>query len=240
MPVSRLSYSRQSIPNRLDQALACYVDEVGACPEPKPGAPGYVRDLRDLVPPSKPSPHMLYFGSLFIFPRSLALSTRKSLAVRVEFRASDDDVVVVPLKLIFNNTGATRRILTDSARFTVPYKAKNPSWEHEELRIHLPYRLTDKHHIMFFFSEVDVDVVRKQKRVGEASETLLGVSVLRLLEGGVLRGVGVTPNTPPVTLPVISCVEPLPRGYLTLAEQGWRLPFFWSRYVEKCYVGKWC
>jgi hypothetical protein len=73
-----------------------------------------------------------------------------------------------------------QRILTDTAHASVVFNSKNPTWQFDELRVHLPSRLTEKHHLMIFFSEVDVQAVRKSAS-SSSSEVLVGVSVIPLL-----------------------------------------------------------
>jgi hypothetical protein len=52
--------------------------------------------------------------------------------------------------------------------------------------VHLPSKLTEKHHLMIFFSEIDVQSVRKNNSSSSSSETLVGVSIIPLLNSGVL------------------------------------------------------
>lgn len=205
---------KECIPKRVDIALSPYVNEAGELEPLQVGEPGYIRDMVDFVPSAKPTPYMSYFGSLFLSPLSLTLPTRKSLCVRIELRSTDDDSVLVPLKSVFNSHGAGRRILSGTARSAVAYATKHPTWMWEEFHLHLPPKASNKHHVMFFFSEVDIDAVRKKRSDNAVVETLLGVSILPLLQ----KGGGIVGGT--VRLPVVSCEQPLPRGYLSLYEGG--------------------
>jgi hypothetical protein len=63
----------------------------------------------DLMPVPKPLPFMSYIGAIFLSPVSVSLpflDRRKTVLIRLEFRASDDDAVTVPLKSLFSSTGA--------------------------------------------------------------------------------------------------------------------------------------
>ena len=194
----------------------------------KPGL--YLRDMFDVTPAPKPLPFMSFYGTLFVSPLSVSLPSldrKKSIVVRLEFRASDDDAVTLPLKSLFTSTGAVQRILTDTARAQVVFQSKSPSWLYEELRVHLPAKVTEKHHLMVFFSEIDVAAVRKGSSSSN-SELLIGVSVIPLLDAQTGALLDASAAGTLLTLPVISCVEPLPRGYLALAEAG-NLPLFGKR-----------
>lgn len=212
------------IPLRMDAALFPYVHNAASdaqlLAEPaRPGPPGYVRDLVDLVPVSKPVPSMAWSSSLFVRLHSLALYSRKALAVRVECRASDESTVVVPLKCLFTSAGGARRILNDTCFSTCASHSKTALWFDEDFRLHLPRHVTPKHHLVFFVYEVDVDVVRKRR--AERADTLVAAAFLPLLLDGVI--VGADPTAEPLALPLVSCAQALPRGYLSLANDG-KLP----------------
>ena len=209
---------------RLDSALVPYPGNEGVSATRGGGGIEYLRDAFDLTPSSKVIPFTSFISTLFLYPlaASLQMDRKKSIAVRLEFRSSDDDKVTVPLKALFSSTGAVRRILTDTARTSVVFGDKNPTWAYEEIRVHLPARLTEKHHIMCFFSEIDVEAVRKQIK-GVETEQLLGVSIIRLLDkksGALLDANGAGTR---LSLPIFSCESPLPRGYLALVDEN-KLP----------------
>lgn len=184
-----------------------------------------LRDMFDLSSIAKPLPYTGFVSTLFVYPEvvSLAVDRKKSIVLRFELRASDDGKVTMPLKLLFSTTGAVRRILTDTANISVVHGEKNSTWLFEELRVHLPPNLTDRHHLMCFFSEVDVDAVRKEGRSAEA-EKLIGVSIIRLLDRNTGALVDVSSSGTLLSLPVISCESALPRGYLAMSEAE-ELPF---------------
>uniref|UniRef100_A0A3P8UYR1 Dedicator of cytokinesis 9b n=1 Tax=Cynoglossus semilaevis TaxID=244447 RepID=A0A3P8UYR1_CYNSE len=149
-------------------------------------------------------PFTIYKNHLYVYPKHLKYDSQKSfakarnIAVRVEFKDSDDDEAQ-PLKCIYGHSGGA--LFTTHAYAAVLHHQQNPEF-YSEIKIELPTQLHEKHHLLFTFHHVSCDSNSKKK---DPVESPVGSAWLALLKDG-----KVIMNEQP--LPVASN---LPAGYLS-------------------------
>ncbi|XP_057325532.1 dedicator of cytokinesis protein 9 isoform X5 [Microplitis mediator] len=157
-------------------------------------------------------PYTTYINHLYIYPQILNFDTQKiftrarNIACIVELR-DDDNENAKPLRCIYGKPGS--QILTTRASCTVLHHSAVPSW-YEEIKMRLPPKLHNKHHILFSFYHISCDMRKKENGV----ENCVGYSWMLLLHKGKLT-VDMENNIQ--TLPVAT---DLPPGYLSIQPLG--------------------
>ncbi|KAH0567488.1 dedicator of cytokinesis protein 9 isoform X3 [Cotesia glomerata] len=158
-------------------------------------------------------PYTTYVNHLYIYPQILNFDTQKiftrarNIACIVELR-DDDNENAKPLRCIYGKPGA--QILTTRASCTVLHHSAVPSW-YEEIKMRLPTKLHNKHHLLFSFYHISCDMNKKKEN---GVENCVGYSWMMLLHKGKLT-VDMENNVQ--TLPVAT---DLPPGYLSIQPLG--------------------
>ncbi|KAG8037848.1 hypothetical protein G9C98_006059 [Cotesia typhae] len=158
-------------------------------------------------------PYTTYENHLYIYPQVLNFDTQKiftrarNIACIVELR-DDDNENSKPLRCIYGKPGA--QILTTRASCTVLHHSAVPSW-YEEIKMRLPTKLHNKHHLLFSFYHISCDMNKKKEN---GVENCVGYSWMLLLHKGKLT-VDMENNVQ--TLPVAT---DLPPDYLSIQPLG--------------------
>ncbi|XP_061665045.1 dedicator of cytokinesis protein 11 [Syngnathoides biaculeatus] len=148
-------------------------------------------------------PFTTYKNQLYVYPLQLKYDNQKSftkarnIAVCVQFRDSDDEGAT-PLKCIYGKPGDS--LFTSSAYAAVLHHNQSPEF-YDEVKMELPVRLHERHHILFTFYHVSCESGSKKK---EAVESLVGHSWWPLLKDGRMQSAE-------AQLPVAAALLP---GYL--------------------------
>ncbi|XP_069126839.1 dedicator of cytokinesis protein 7-like isoform X2 [Argopecten irradians] len=96
------------------------------------------------------NPYSTYRNLLYIYPKSLNFANRqgsaRNLAVKVQFMNGEEDTAALPV--IFGKSNCPE--LSREAYTSVTYHNKSPDF-YEEVKVKLPAKLTDVHHLLFTF-----------------------------------------------------------------------------------------
>nr|XP_022315801.1 dedicator of cytokinesis protein 7-like isoform X2 [Crassostrea virginica] len=128
------------------------------------------------------NPHTVYRNLLYVYPRSLNFSNRqgsaRNLAVKVQFMSGEEDKCA--LKAIFGKSNCPE--LSREAYTAVTYHNKYPDF-YEEIKIKLPAKLTDAHHLLFTFYHISC---QSKKNESGPVEIPVGYTWLPLCRDGQL------------------------------------------------------
>ncbi|XP_061192678.1 dedicator of cytokinesis protein 7-like isoform X2 [Saccostrea echinata] len=107
------------------------------------------------------NPNTSYRNLLYIYPRSLNFSNRqgsaRNLAVKVQFMSGEEEGCA--LKAIFGKSNCPE--LSKEAYTSVTYHNKSPDF-YEEIKIKLPAKLTDAHHLLFTFYHISCQTKKNE------------------------------------------------------------------------------
>jgi hypothetical protein len=125
-----------------------------------------------------------YFSNyLFFYPEEVNLSSRsfssksaRNIAIRIELKENDDDLMVGGLKAICGR--ACESPFVTSTHTKVSYHNRSPEFN-DEIKIKLPTVLTPKHHLLLAYYHIGC-----QK--GKRGNNLLGYTVIPILQDGKL------------------------------------------------------
>ncbi|XP_057687087.1 dedicator of cytokinesis protein 8 isoform X1 [Corythoichthys intestinalis] len=119
-------------------------------------------------------PHNVYRNLLFIYPQRLnfvnRLTSARNITIKIQFMSGEDPSCALPV--IFGKSSGpefVREIYTP-----VTYHNKSPDF-YEEVKMALPARLTERHHLLFTFYHISCQ--QKQNQSNNC-ETLIGYSWL--------------------------------------------------------------
>lgn len=144
----------------------------------KPVSEKNVRPVKELLEfPSNDVyvPHFIYRNLLFVYPQRLnfgnrALASHRNITIKIQFMNGEE-----PLPVIFGKSSGPDFL---SELYTpVTYHNKSPDF-YEEVKIRLPARLTERHHLLFSFFHISCQ--QKQNQSGNV-ESLIGYSWLPIL-----------------------------------------------------------
>ncbi|XP_058641512.1 dedicator of cytokinesis protein 8 isoform X1 [Onychostoma macrolepis] len=128
-------------------------------------------------------PHNIYRNLLFVYPLRLNLTNRltsaRNITVKIQFMCSEDTSCAMPV--IFGKSSGPE--LLQEVYTPVTYHNRSPDF-YDEIKIHLPARLTEKHHLLFTFYHISCQ--QKQNQTGSL-ETLIGYSWLPMLNNDRLQ-----------------------------------------------------
>uniref|UniRef100_A0A8B9K1N1 Dedicator of cytokinesis 8 n=1 Tax=Astyanax mexicanus TaxID=7994 RepID=A0A8B9K1N1_ASTMX len=117
-------------------------------------------------------PHSIYRNLLYVYPQKLNVSSRgniRNITVKIQFMNTEDPSGALPV--IFGRSSGPEFV---SEIYTpITYHNRSPDF-YEEVKIRLPARLTEKHHLLFSFYHISCQ--QKQNQSGSV-ETLVGYSV---------------------------------------------------------------
>ncbi|XP_076859733.1 dedicator of cytokinesis protein 8 isoform X2 [Brachyhypopomus gauderio] len=122
-------------------------------------------------------PHSIYRNLLYVYPQRLNIGSRlasaRNITVKIQFMNSEEASSALPV--IFGKSSGPEFV---SETYTpVTYHNKSPDF-YEEVKIRLPARLTERHHLLFTFFHISCQA--KQSQSGSV-ETLIGYSWLPIL-----------------------------------------------------------
>uniref|UniRef100_A0A673MMK1 Dedicator of cytokinesis protein 8-like n=1 Tax=Sinocyclocheilus rhinocerous TaxID=307959 RepID=A0A673MMK1_9TELE len=128
-------------------------------------------------------PHNIYQNLLYVYPLRLNLSNRltsaRNITVKIQFMSGEDPSCAMPV--IFGKSSGPEFL--QEVYTPVTYHNRSPDF-YDEIKIHLPARLTEKHHLLFTFYHISCQ--QKQNQTGSL-ETLIGYSWLPLLNNDRLQ-----------------------------------------------------
>ncbi|XP_060894763.1 dedicator of cytokinesis protein 8 isoform X1 [Labrus mixtus] len=121
-------------------------------------------------------PHNIYRNLLFVYPQRLnfvnRLTSAKNITIKIQFMSGEDPACALPV--IFGKSNGPEFL---SEVYTpVTYHNKSPDF-HEEVKLALPARLTERHHLLFTFYHISC----QQKQNQSSCETLIGYSWLPMV-----------------------------------------------------------
>uniref|UniRef100_A0AAZ3R1M3 Dedicator of cytokinesis 8 n=1 Tax=Oncorhynchus tshawytscha TaxID=74940 RepID=A0AAZ3R1M3_ONCTS len=161
-----------------DNPVACLSTELIPV---KPLAEKNVRPVKEVLefPSSEVYvPHSTYRNLLYIYPQRLNFVNRltsggRNITIKIQFMSGEDPSCVMPV--IFGKSNGPEFV--QEVYTPVTYHNKSPDF-YEEVKMVLPARLTERHHLLFTFYHISCQ--QKQNQTG-ASETLIGYSWLPIL-----------------------------------------------------------
>uniref|UniRef100_A0A6Q2XG36 Dedicator of cytokinesis 8 n=1 Tax=Esox lucius TaxID=8010 RepID=A0A6Q2XG36_ESOLU len=122
-------------------------------------------------------PHSTYRNLLFVYPQRLnfvnRLASARNITVKIQFMSGEDPSCVLPV--IFGKSSGPEFV--QEVYTPVTYHNKSPDF-YEEVKISLPARLTERHHLLFTFYHISCQ--QKQNQTSSV-EALIGYSWLPIL-----------------------------------------------------------
>uniref|UniRef100_A0A672HCH3 Dedicator of cytokinesis 8 n=1 Tax=Salarias fasciatus TaxID=181472 RepID=A0A672HCH3_SALFA len=160
-------------------------------------------------------PHNIYRNLIYVYPQRLnfvnRLTSARNITIKIQFMSGEDPSCSLPV--IFGKSSGPEFL--HEVCTPVTYHNKSPDF-YEEVKLVLPARLTDRHHLLFTFYHISC----QQKQNQSAScETLIGYSWLPILNSDRLQ-------TGQFCLPIV--LERLPLNY-SLHTPEVRLFFFHTK-----------
>ncbi|XP_054254002.1 dedicator of cytokinesis protein 8 [Indicator indicator] len=120
-------------------------------------------------------PHTIYRNLLYVYPQRLNFANRlasaRNITIKIQFMCGEDPSCAMPV--IFGKSSGSEFV--QEIYTPVTYHNKSPDF-YEEVKIKLPAKLTEKHHLLFTFYHISC-----QPKQGASVETLLGYSWLPIL-----------------------------------------------------------
>ncbi|KAK8766565.1 hypothetical protein V5799_006661 [Amblyomma americanum] len=135
--------------------------------------------LRDVL-----RPEYTYRNLLYIYPRSLNFAGRpgsaRNIACRIQLLCGEDEVTCA-LPVLFGKSSCPEFVT--EVYTAVTYHNKSPDF-HDEIKVKLPAKLTDRHHLFFTFYHISC-----QRKVEQTTptETPIGYTWLPLYHDGQLE-----------------------------------------------------
>ncbi|XP_046904602.1 dedicator of cytokinesis protein 8 isoform X2 [Hypomesus transpacificus] len=160
-----------------DSPIACLSSELIPV---KPLVEKNIRPIKEVLefPPNEVYvPHSMYRNLLYVYPQRLnfvnRLTSTRNITIKIQFMSGEDPSGVLPV--IFGKSSGPEFV--QEVYTPVTYHNKSPDF-YEEVKIALPARLTDRHHLLFTFYHISCQ--QKQSQAGN-SENLIGYSWLPIL-----------------------------------------------------------
>ncbi|XP_036954165.1 dedicator of cytokinesis protein 8 isoform X2 [Acanthopagrus latus] len=128
-------------------------------------------------------PHNIYRNLLFVYPQRLnfvnRLTSARNITIKIQFMSGEDPAPSLPV--IFGKSSGPEFL--QEVYTPVTYHNKSPDF-YEEVKIALPARLTERHHLLFTFYHISCQ--QKQNQSGSC-ETLIGYSWLPIVNNDRLQ-----------------------------------------------------
>uniref|UniRef100_A0A673BLM7 Dedicator of cytokinesis 8 n=1 Tax=Sphaeramia orbicularis TaxID=375764 RepID=A0A673BLM7_9TELE len=128
-------------------------------------------------------PHNIYRNLLYVYPQRLnfvnRLTSARNITIKIQFMCGED--VGSSLPVVFGKSSGPEFV--QEVYTPVTYHNKSPDF-YEEVKIALPARLTERHHLLFTFYHISCQ--QKQNQSGSC-ETLIGYSWLPILNNDRLQ-----------------------------------------------------
>ncbi|KAG7253554.1 hypothetical protein CRUP_028116, partial [Coryphaenoides rupestris] len=116
-------------------------------------------------------PHSIYRNLLFVYPQRLnfvnRLTSARNITIKIQFMSGEDAGSTMPV--IFGKSCGPEFL--QETYTAVTYHNKSPDF-YEEVKLALPARLTERHHLLFTFYHISC----QQKQNQPTCETLIGYS----------------------------------------------------------------
>ncbi|XP_028849736.1 dedicator of cytokinesis protein 8 isoform X2 [Denticeps clupeoides] len=151
----------------------------------KPLSEKTVRPVKEVLefPSEVYIPHNIYRNLLYVYPQRLNFSNRltsaRNITIKVQFMSGEDPSFVLPV-IFGKSTGPE---FVEEVYTPITYHNKSPDF-YEEVKIKLPARLTERHHLLFTFYHISCQ--QKQSLTGNV-ETLIGYSWLPIVHNDRLQ-----------------------------------------------------
>nr|XP_057925533.1 dedicator of cytokinesis protein 8 isoform X2 [Doryrhamphus excisus] len=143
-------------------------------------------------------PHNIYRNLLYIYPQRLnfvnRLTSARNITIKMQFMSGEDPSSSLPI--IFGKSSGPEFV--GEVYTPVTYHNKSPDF-YDEVKLALPARLTERHHLLFTFYHVSC-----QQKQNQSCETLIGYSWLPIWINDRL-------NTGQFCLPIV--LDRLPPNY---------------------------
>uniref|UniRef100_A0A8C7ME32 Dedicator of cytokinesis 8 n=1 Tax=Oncorhynchus kisutch TaxID=8019 RepID=A0A8C7ME32_ONCKI len=160
-----------------DNPMACLSAELIPV---KPVAEKNLRPIKEVLefPSSEVYvPHSTYRNLFYVYPQRLnfvnRLTSARNITIKIQFMSGEDPSCVLPV--IFGKSNGPEFV--QEVYTPVTYHNKSPDF-YEEVKIALPARLTERHHLLFTFYHISCQ--QKQNQTA-TSETFIGFSWLPIL-----------------------------------------------------------
>uniref|UniRef100_A0A3B4YNS5 Dedicator of cytokinesis 8 n=1 Tax=Seriola lalandi dorsalis TaxID=1841481 RepID=A0A3B4YNS5_SERLL len=128
-------------------------------------------------------PHNIYRNLLYVYPQRLnfvnRLTSARNITIKIQFMSGEDPSCSLPV--IFGKSSGPEFL--HEVYTPVTYHNKSPDF-YEEVKLALPARLTDRHHLLFTFYHISCQ--QKQNQSGSC-ETLIGYSWLPIVNNDRLQ-----------------------------------------------------
>uniref|UniRef100_A0AAY4AAK9 Dedicator of cytokinesis 8 n=1 Tax=Denticeps clupeoides TaxID=299321 RepID=A0AAY4AAK9_9TELE len=131
----------------------------------KPLSEKTVRPVKEVLefPSEVYIPHNIYRNLLYVYPQRLNFSNRltsaRNITIKVQFMSGEDPSFVLPV-IFGKSTGPE---FVEEVYTPITYHNKSPDF-YEEVKIKLPARLTERHHLLFTFYHISCQ--QKQSLTG--------------------------------------------------------------------------
>uniref|UniRef100_UPI00398F3272 dedicator of cytokinesis protein 8 isoform X2 n=1 Tax=Pristiophorus japonicus TaxID=55135 RepID=UPI00398F3272 len=122
-------------------------------------------------------PHTSYRNLLYVYPQRLTFANRlasaRNITIKIQFMSGED--LSNAMQVLFGKSSSAEFV---SETYTaVTYHNKSPDF-YEEVKLELPAKITERHHLLFTFYHISCQ--QKQNQVG-SPENLIGYSWLPIL-----------------------------------------------------------
>ncbi|XP_051508560.1 dedicator of cytokinesis protein 8-like isoform X2 [Myxocyprinus asiaticus] len=128
-------------------------------------------------------PHNIYRNLLYVYPLRLNLTNRltsaRNITVKIQFMSGEDPSCAMPV--IYGKSSGPEFL--QEIYTPVTYHNRSPDF-YDEVKIHMPARLTEKHHLLFTFYHISCQ--QKQNQTGGV-EVPIGYSWLPILNNDRLQ-----------------------------------------------------
>ncbi|XP_051950035.1 dedicator of cytokinesis protein 8 isoform X2 [Xyrauchen texanus] len=128
-------------------------------------------------------PHSIYRNLLYVYPLRLNLTNRltsaRNITVKIQFMSGEDPSCAMPV--IYGKSSGPEFL--QEIYTPVTYHNRSPDF-YDEIKIRMPARLTEKHHLLFTFYHISCQ--QKQNQTGSV-ETPIGYSWLPILNNDRLQ-----------------------------------------------------
>nr|XP_039268691.1 dedicator of cytokinesis protein 7-like [Styela clava] len=164
------------------------------------------REIKEFSPKEVYVPNLTYCNLMYVYPLNVNFTNRqghvRNIAVKVQLLCGEEANSVLPA--IFGKSNCAD--FTTEAYTAITYHIKNPDY-YEEIKIKLPAKITEKHHLLFTFYHISC----QKKQDLTPIETIVGHTWMPLLHNGHLH-VG------DLSLPV--SMDKLPSNYTLLSPES--------------------
>nr|XP_046243653.1 dedicator of cytokinesis protein 8 isoform X2 [Scatophagus argus] len=146
-------------------------------------SPRVVKEVLEFPSSEVYVPHNIYRNLLYVYPQRLnfvnRLTSARNITIKIQFMSGEDPSCALPVILGKSNGPE----FLQAVYTPVTYHNKSPDF-YEEVKLVLPARLTERHHLLFTFYHVSCQ--QKQNQSGSC-ENLIGYSWLPMLNNDRLQ-----------------------------------------------------